>query len=217
VEKEPQWLTRRDFMVLSAGKVLVVGTGAGIWALSSRPGGAQMTTPENGRTKEQWLDIVVGTKALSGTLNVSRFVERIYFLTKPIAWIPNPDQTNFQRVDVPVGFVTDFASIPRPFWSLLPPDGEYTYPAVVHDYLYWTQTRPRDMADRILEFGMEDLHVKGVTIATIYNAVRLFGGSAWEDNETLKKRGEKRFLKKVPDDPTVRWEDWKKQPDVFSD
>jgi len=29
----------------------------------------------------------------------------------------------------PAGFVTDFASISRLFWTLLPRDGEYTYPA----------------------------------------------------------------------------------------
>jgi hypothetical protein len=217
LEQRPKSLTRRDFIFLSGSRVVVGGAAAWIWALSDRSGRAQMTVTENGRTREEWLDIIMERRALSGALYVSRFVERMYFLTKPIAWVPNSDQTNFQRVDVPVGFVTDFASIPRPFWSLLPPDGEYTYPAIIHDYLYWTQERTREMADRILEFGMQDLHVNSLTIGTIYNAVRVFGGAAWDENAELKKRGEKRFLKKTPDDPTIRWEDWKKQPNVFSD
>jgi hypothetical protein len=42
-------------------------------------------------------------------------------------------------VTVPAGFVTDFASIPRPFWSILPTWGKYGPPAVVHDFLYWDQ------------------------------------------------------------------------------
>jgi hypothetical protein len=37
------------------------------------------------------------------------------------------------------GFVTDFASIPRPFWSLLPTWGQYGPASIVHDFLYWDQ------------------------------------------------------------------------------
>ena len=40
-------------------------------------------------------------------------------------------------------FMTDFASIPRPLWSILPQWGRYGNAAVVHDFGYWTQTRPR--------------------------------------------------------------------------
>lgn len=39
-------------------------------------------------------------------------------------------------IRVPAGFVTDFASIPRAFWVVLPPTGKYGKAAVVHDYLY---------------------------------------------------------------------------------
>src|SRR5690348_12260167 len=39
-------------------------------------------------------------------------------------------------IRVPVGFVTDFASVPRFFWRVLPPTGRYGKAAVVHDYLY---------------------------------------------------------------------------------
>jgi len=38
-------------------------------------------------------------------------------------------------VELPVGFVTDFASIPRPLWILLPKWGRYGNAAVVHDFL----------------------------------------------------------------------------------
>jgi hypothetical protein len=40
------------------------------------------------------------------------------------------------EVVVPEGFVTDFASIPRLFWSIAPPYGWYAEAAVVHDLLY---------------------------------------------------------------------------------
>lgn len=38
-------------------------------------------------------------------------------------------------ITIPKGFLTDGASVPRPFWSLLPPWGDYGQAAVLHDYL----------------------------------------------------------------------------------
>jgi len=150
-----------------------------------------------------------------GSLHLSRFADPVYFLTKPINWKPNPGQESFAAVGVPVGFVTDFASIPRIFWSILPPDGKYTYPAILHDYLYWTQTTSRDVADSILKFGMEDFSVGTVTSVAIYNAVRAFGGSAWNENARLKSLGEKRLLRRFPEEPTATWADWKKLSSNF--
>lgn len=38
-------------------------------------------------------------------------------------------------IDVPKGFLTDFASVPRFLWWAIPTtDGQYDAPAVVHDY-----------------------------------------------------------------------------------
>lgn len=46
------------------------------------------------------------------------------------------DDLQHEYIDIPVGFVTDFASVPRIFWGLFPPaTGEYVQAAVVHDYL----------------------------------------------------------------------------------
>jgi len=38
-------------------------------------------------------------------------------------------------IRVPVGYRTDFASIPRLFWRILPPAGRYGKAAVIHDWL----------------------------------------------------------------------------------
>ena len=38
---------------------------------------------------------------------------------------------------IPVGFVTNFASIPKILWSILPPIGKYTSISILHDYLYY--------------------------------------------------------------------------------
>src|SRR5262249_26219157 len=121
----------------------------------------------------------------------------------------------YRSVNVPIGFVTDFASIPRIFWSLLRPDGRYTHPAIVHDYLYWTQTTSREDADEIFRIMMEDFSIGTVIITTIHSAVRLAGGMAWDSNAKLRAGGEKRILKRFPEDPRTTWEDWKRRPDVF--
>jgi hypothetical protein len=157
-----------------------------------------------------------GERELRGGFFLGRFKDPTYYLTKPIAWSPNSDQASkYQRVDVPIGFVTDFASIPRIFYSALRPDGDYAYAAVVHDYLYWTQQRSRESSDEIFNLAMQDLKIDTKTRSTIYNAVRAFGGHAWTANAKLKSNGEKRVLAKFPDDPVVTWEDWKKTPGVF--
>ena len=118
-------------------------------------------------------------------------------------------------VVVPTGFITDFASIPRIFWQLLPSDGIYTYPAVIHDYLYWSQHTERKTADKIFRYAMQDFNVDDSTVTAIYTAVRLGGGLAWRSNANLKQKGEKRILTKYPDDPRILWSDWKKRKDVF--
>ena len=42
-------------------------------------------------------------------------------------------------VEIPNGFITDFASVPRLFWNIFPPIGNYRNAAIVHDYLYRTR------------------------------------------------------------------------------
>jgi hypothetical protein len=181
---------------------------------------------KDGPTVEQWMNAWMNRPLDSqsptvrdeeGALFLGRFVEPMYFLTKSIKWKPNADQTGFSPVSVPVGFVTDLASIPRVFWSLLRPDGEYTFPAIVHDYLYWVQNTKRGAADMTLKMGMQDFGIGTSTINTIYEAVRVGGGSSWNNNAALREAGERRVLKRFPVDPRTRWKDWKKMPGVFGD
>ncbi|WP_293369806.1 DUF1353 domain-containing protein [Phenylobacterium sp.] len=99
-------------------------------------------------------------------------------------------------IKVPKGFVTDLASIPQPFWSLLPPDGPWAKAAVIHDFLYYTQgsgvwkchastiirktdyTRPE--ADWILRDAMADRGVDAFHRNVIYLAVRFGGQRGWD-------------------------------------
>jgi len=202
-------IDRRSFLTAALkGSVCCVAYGAIFPVFSSQ-------SQSNGELIEQWMN-AVKKRAPTQSLNVSRFVERVWFLTKPIGWKPDhPDQTSYSAVNVPQGFVTDFASVPRVFWSLLPPDGNYIYPAIVHDYMYWNQERPREEADEIFRIGMEEFRVSRVERFAIYNAVKKFGAGAWEENAELKKQGEKRILAKFPEDPRTHWAEWKINPENF--
>jgi len=93
-------------------------------------------------------------------------------------------------ITVPVGFVTDFATIPRPIWAIFPPTGKYTKAAVIHDYLtsnkgkipykgsdgnlyyrYYTKTQ----VDKIFREAMGVLKVNPVVKGIIWAAVSAFG------------------------------------------
>lgn len=87
---------------------------------------------------------------------------------------------------IPAGFQTDFASIPRVFWTILPPYGDYGKAAIVHDYLYSNRgkvgdkTYTRKECDEIFLFAMKSLSVGWLKRYVIYFAVRGFAGFAWE-------------------------------------
>lgn len=105
-----------------------------------------------------------------GAFHVLRFADEMYALTKPIAWTPGKDEeeASFKSVNVPKGFVTDFASVPPIFCQFLPHDGKYTYPAIVHDYLYWVQDRPRETADEIFRIAMKEFALDPIVINAVY-------------------------------------------------
>lgn len=149
---------------------------------------------------------------------LSPFVDSDYwYLLKKIGWKPDvPTTSPLSSVTVPKGFVTDFASVPKVFFSALPPIGRYTYAAILHDYLYWEQTCERAEADTVLKLCMQEMKVPSAKVLAIYNAVRVGGSSAWKNNGKLKAKGEKRTLTKFPTDPMTSWDDWKKDPKNFT-
>lgn len=167
------------------------------------------------RTRQEWMDALVSKGVETGTLRIGRFRDHYYYLTDSIGWRPSPkDDPALPAVNVPKGFVTDLTSVPQPFWSFLPPDGDYVYAAVLHDYLYWMQTSTREQADNILKIAMQDFDIPAADVTAIYGGVRLGGGSPWKKNAALKGKGELRVLSRFPEDPRMTWQEWKKG-DVF--
>ena len=170
--------------------------------------------PEDKADLVRWMDEATGAtlEMADGTLSVTRFADAFWYLSKPITWRPDDPGQGLPSVSVPIGFVTDFASIPRALWTSLPRDGDYVWAAVVHDYLYST----KEVADDVLNAAMGNLNIPTVTRFAIYQGVAVGGGPSWANNAQRRKNGEKRTLKKFPDSPTISWEQWKTKPDVFA-
>ena len=105
-------------------------------------------------------------------------------------------------IQVPAGFVTDYASIPREFWSLLSPHGRYSRAAVVHDFLYWSQLCSQLQADNLFMIAMKESQVPWTERTAIYEAVRLRGHGAWEENRQQRAQG----LPKVIPATYMRWD-----------
>ena len=99
----------------------------------------------------------------------------------------------------PVGFVTDFFSVPGPFTPVVPRDGKSNIPALIHDGAYATggfRNLPGDKGltryecDQLLLLAMERCGFSFWKRRQIYLAVRLGGWVPWN-----RLRAEHRCIK----------------------
>lgn len=82
-------------------------------------------------------------------------------------------------IKVPVGFKTNFASVPRIFWTIISPVDDHGKAAVIHDYCYATDYDTRKRSDEIFREGLIVLDVPKWKVFCMFWAVRLFGWGAW--------------------------------------
>ena len=110
---------------------------------------------------------------------------QLYEVTQPFSY----ESDKFGKtITVPVGLVTDFASIPREAWSVInPEDPIIGWPSVIHDYLYTCKGKlpdgtkyNREKADAVLREAMEFCGASSVKREAVYQAVRAFGGAHWK-------------------------------------
>ena len=88
------------------------------------------------------------------------------------------------NVEILEGFRYDNASIPWVFQRVLPK----THPkiwraALVHDWLYYNRIGKREDADKIFLDILKQDGLDWIRRNAAYKAVRLFGKSAWEDDD----------------------------------
>ena len=92
-------------------------------------------------------------------------------------------------ITTPVGARSDMASIPWFFRRVLPRDGDWSYPAIQHDYQCQTQPSDvsSDMSAKIFREAMLSQGVPRWKAELMYNAVRWFG-PRW-NNQTEADNG----------------------------
>ena len=104
---------------------------------------------------------------------VQQISDERWKLVEPLIYRGNED-----TFEVAAGFETDFASVPRIFWSVVPRYGRYTRAAILHDYLVEEARHGRFNrcdADGIFRRSMRELGVPFITRWIMWAAVRLGG------------------------------------------
>lgn len=94
---------------------------------------------------------------------------------------------------VRAGFITDFASIPKPaLWYVDGDDPCIAFGSVIHDYLYSCSgitpsgNFTRQQADALLREAMLICGASTLQAATVYAAVRFGGASHWKETKVVK-------------------------------
>jgi hypothetical protein len=82
-------------------------------------------------------------------------------------------------LEVPEGFLTDFASVPRLPFAYWLAGGIGDEAAVVHDFLYRMGMVPRDLADKVYREALRASKVSGWRRGLMWAGVRLFGRPAY--------------------------------------
>lgn len=104
---------------------------------------------------------------------------------KRAKWELMEDYTSVNKeTNVPIGFITDGASIPFMFRWIFSPTGRYFGAAIVHDYILveeWDWPKANDEFEK----EMKALGVKRWRRFFILNAVRLWG---WIQTKILRKK-----------------------------
>ena len=80
---------------------------------------------------------------------------------------------------VPAKFITDFASVPRVFWSIISPIDRHANAAVIHDFMYQTYYAPKKRCEEIFLESMGVLKVPEWKRFCIHRSVYYFGWPTW--------------------------------------
>lgn len=103
--------------------------------------------------------------------------KRLWELIRPFQAV-----TSLGIIDVPAGFVTDLASVPRILWAAFSPFDDYLESAIPHDWGY-SSLNDRFTRRQIDSMMLELMFNSGVSDHrrnAVYAAVRRFGGRNYQ-------------------------------------
>ncbi len=96
---------------------------------------------------------------------------RLWELVTPFQYV----RDNGETIEVPVGFMTDYASIPLIFYSWIgPPTGEFAPASIIHDFLCFKAKGNYAKADYVFKECMTVLEVPCWKRTIMWLAVRAF-------------------------------------------
>ncbi len=177
---------RRTVFACCAGSVLSLSAGAALAGAPTPPVWQEIAvnhpTPKDPFTERPgW--------APPNETTTSFGDQKYFLLVEPLTWVIGKTTTS---VTVPAGFVTDLTSIPKALWGppfYLTPEGQYGRAAIVHDYLYWSQKCQRAQADALFAIAAQESGVSTDVALSMYDALRAFGQSAWDDDNAKLTSG----------------------------
>ena len=120
---------------------------------------------------------------------VERFVVSVY----------DPMESVDLELVVPSGYVSDWASIPKLFWRLFPPNySESRHGSILHDYIYSHLYLyfSKSFADRLLRDCMRHDGAGKLASTAFYLAVSVGGCGGW--SECRKKNSDPHWKKQHP-------------------
>lgn len=125
------------------------------------------------------------------------FMSRLFAESPALTILPRPDywavvsaltwESPTLHLTIPVGFITDLASIPKVLRNTFDVEGRSRAPAILHDWLYCTQHTTRAFADSLLRQALVAYGESQATAWVYWAGVRLGGWLPW--SERLQRGG----------------------------
>ena len=84
-------------------------------------------------------------------------------------------------IEVPTGFETDFANIPKNpiLWDIAGGDGNKA--STIHDYLYTVHIYDRKTSDKVFKEALKAEGIGHIKRNLMYASVRIFGQPYWDE------------------------------------
>ena len=100
-----------------------------------------------------------------------------WFLVVEDCYVPDID------IVIPKGFMSDFVTLMRFLWPVIPPHGRASMPAILHDYLYENQNRhslTRKHVDDLFLHHLKKQNLPTWQVIIMYRYVRALGWINWK-------------------------------------
>jgi hypothetical protein len=116
----------------------------------------------------------------------------VFMVAHPLRYATNDGR---HEIVIPVGFITDLASIPSSLWWWQAPHQGTMAPAIIHDYLYWEQSCTKDEADAVMYLAMLESGLGTFNANRVYDGIRTKRAQdAWDNNRAARESGASRFF-----------------------